>query len=359
MSAADTCAAVISVNLSGGQKQRVNLARAVYSEHSLVLLDDVLSAVDSHVGAHIVRHCLGGPLLLGRTVVMATHALQFLTHPCITRIIALDDSGAIQADGDFTHVSEILGWTPDPTIPSAAPDSDVSTAPALVYRGSIRAQEEEEEEHTTQHSREDLQVSGAPEPASTAQQIATETQEQGGISSGVIIGYYRQHVAPIHSRGWIILTHCSACPMQGVWMLGAALRAGDEFGVSGVEYTLPVLAQPLVHRRSTPHLAVRAGLRYVCVCACMGVFLHVQAYVFGELPLGVLDIGGVRRCIQCASGGDVHRASGVLHRRLPHSGQRTSQPNATRRAVVTGVFLRHYSHWANREPVYGTYAHPN
>jgi ATP-binding cassette subfamily C (CFTR/MRP) protein 1 len=41
------------INLSGGQKQRISLARAVYQDASLYLLDDPLSAVDSHVGKHI------------------------------------------------------------------------------------------------------------------------------------------------------------------------------------------------------------------------------------------------------------------------------------------------------------------
>ena len=47
------------INLSGGQKQRVSLARAVYQDADMYLLDDPLSAVDSHVGKHIFDNVIG------------------------------------------------------------------------------------------------------------------------------------------------------------------------------------------------------------------------------------------------------------------------------------------------------------
>ena len=65
------------INLSGGQKQRVSLARAVYSDAVIYLLDDPLSAVDAHVARFLVEKCLLG-ILREKTVVLVTHQLQFV-----------------------------------------------------------------------------------------------------------------------------------------------------------------------------------------------------------------------------------------------------------------------------------------
>ncbi|KAM0754516.1 P-loop containing nucleoside triphosphate hydrolase protein [Meredithblackwellia eburnea MCA 4105] len=64
------------LSVSGGQKQRIALARAVYSKSDVVLLDDILSAVDSNTVSHIVEHCLNGDLLAGRTVILVTHFVK-------------------------------------------------------------------------------------------------------------------------------------------------------------------------------------------------------------------------------------------------------------------------------------------
>ena len=61
------------INLSGGQKQRISLARAVYNNADIYLLDDPLSAVDAHVGKHIFDHVIGpNGLLKGKTRLMVS-----------------------------------------------------------------------------------------------------------------------------------------------------------------------------------------------------------------------------------------------------------------------------------------------
>ncbi|XP_059833182.1 ATP-binding cassette sub-family C member 5-like [Hypanus sabinus] len=64
-------------NLSGGQRQRISLARALYSEPSTFLLDDPLSAVDAHVGAHMFTNAIKTGMK-GKTVLFVTHQLQYL-----------------------------------------------------------------------------------------------------------------------------------------------------------------------------------------------------------------------------------------------------------------------------------------
>ena len=87
------------INLSGGQKQRISLARAVYNNCDLYLLDDPLSAVDSHVGKHIFEHVIGPEgLLKKKTRVLVTHGVGFLTQ--VDKIFVLKN-GRISEDGTY------------------------------------------------------------------------------------------------------------------------------------------------------------------------------------------------------------------------------------------------------------------
>ena len=67
------------INVSGGQKQRIRLARAVYNNADIYLLDDPLSAVDSNVGKHIFQKVIGPKgVLRKKTRVLVTHGISYL-----------------------------------------------------------------------------------------------------------------------------------------------------------------------------------------------------------------------------------------------------------------------------------------
>ena len=65
------------INISGGQKQRIALARAVYADADICLLDDPLSALDAHVGRNVFHECIKGEMK-DKTVVLVTNQLQYV-----------------------------------------------------------------------------------------------------------------------------------------------------------------------------------------------------------------------------------------------------------------------------------------
>ncbi|XP_055853123.1 probable multidrug resistance-associated protein lethal(2)03659 [Episyrphus balteatus] len=89
-------------SLSGGQKARISLARAVYRKTSIYLLDDPLSAVDTHVGRHLFDQCMRG-YLRENIVVLVTHQLQFLQH---ADQIVIMDKGKVSAVGSYESLRE-------------------------------------------------------------------------------------------------------------------------------------------------------------------------------------------------------------------------------------------------------------
>ncbi|KAI2615446.1 P-loop containing nucleoside triphosphate hydrolase protein [Hypoxylon sp. NC1633] len=99
------------ISLSGGQKARVALARAVYARADIYLLDDCLSAVDSHVGRHIIENVLGPKgLLNSKSRILATNAIAVL--PEADYIYQLKD-GEIVESGTFRQLIAMKGGIAD------------------------------------------------------------------------------------------------------------------------------------------------------------------------------------------------------------------------------------------------------
>ena len=91
------------INLSGGQRARLSLARALYSDSDVFLLDDPLSAVDATVGRRLCDTILELSRKRGKTVILATHQFHCLTE--CDSIIYLDEGGSVGAQDTFSNLT--------------------------------------------------------------------------------------------------------------------------------------------------------------------------------------------------------------------------------------------------------------
>ncbi|XP_022102313.1 ATP-binding cassette sub-family C member 9-like [Acanthaster planci] len=90
------------INLSGGQKQRVSVARAVYADSDIIILDDPLSALDVHVGRQLFEEGIMKQLVSNnKTVILVTHQLQYLSRADL--ILEIKD-GTIAASGSLDDI---------------------------------------------------------------------------------------------------------------------------------------------------------------------------------------------------------------------------------------------------------------
>ncbi|KAJ7506775.1 P-loop containing nucleoside triphosphate hydrolase protein [Mycena galericulata] len=93
------------LTLSGGQKARLTLARAVYSKADILLLDDVLAALDVHTAQWVVEKCFGGDLVEHRTVILVTHNLALVT-PIAHFVVTFGSDGRIRSQGSVSEISK-------------------------------------------------------------------------------------------------------------------------------------------------------------------------------------------------------------------------------------------------------------
>lgn len=142
------------INLSGGQKARVSLARALYSEGDIYLLDDVLSAVDIHVGTFIIEECLN-KYLVGKTRIMITHNVDYLKY--VDRIYVMENGkimkeGTLDALKDDPHFFELLMKNSHSATKHKSEDSLIDDLPVQMVSNNINSIEKEQLEGSHQKS---------------------------------------------------------------------------------------------------------------------------------------------------------------------------------------------------------------
>lgn len=143
------------ISLSGGQKARLTLARAVYARADVYLLDDCLSAVDQHVGRHLINNVFGPTgLLKGKTRVLATNSIPVLME---ADFICLIRDGKILERGTYEQLMAMKGEisnlikTASNQDQSADSETSSSSSSTIDVERPEREQENEEIEEAQEH----------------------------------------------------------------------------------------------------------------------------------------------------------------------------------------------------------------
>lgn len=177
------------ISLSGGQKQRISLARALYSNSKHVLLDDCLSAVDSHTAKWIFDNCIRGPLMLERTCILVTHNLSL----CVphSRYVVCLENGKITEQGSAEKVmaSGKLGEEISKSLPASAPHSRIpSRVPSSVGDESNETLIEDQPVDDNLDS-----ANGKPKGKKSKEKkdAMAETKAVGGVKWRVLMLYLR------------------------------------------------------------------------------------------------------------------------------------------------------------------------
>ncbi|RQM25345.1 hypothetical protein B5M09_011194 [Aphanomyces astaci] len=167
------------VNLSGGQRTRVAIARAVYQDADIYLLDDPLAAVDAHVGSDIFKQCIK-TALNGKLVVLVTNGLNFLKD-CDSVVVLeqgrIVEQGAYQSlvdkvDGVLAKMMESVQEAPD----KEKDDTDVPRD---------NDQEEDEREHDARQRTESNRSDVDTDKVSNAALISDEDRSTGDVPWGM------------------------------------------------------------------------------------------------------------------------------------------------------------------------------
>uniref|UniRef100_A0A3Q4AMX3 Cystic fibrosis transmembrane conductance regulator n=1 Tax=Mola mola TaxID=94237 RepID=A0A3Q4AMX3_MOLML len=163
--------------LSGGQKARVNLARAVYQDADIYLLDDPLSAVDAEVGRHLFEQCICG-VLKNKPRILVTHQLQYLTaaDQILGHMVAKGTYTELQQSGlDFTSLLQVEEEE------EQQPPQEVPARIRTMSQNSVLSQT------SSSHSVKD----GDHLPAEHVQTIPEESRAQGTIGVKLYMKYLR------------------------------------------------------------------------------------------------------------------------------------------------------------------------
>uniref|UniRef100_A0A8C7QWV3 Multidrug resistance-associated protein 4 n=1 Tax=Oncorhynchus mykiss TaxID=8022 RepID=A0A8C7QWV3_ONCMY len=203
--------------LSGGQKARVNLARAVYQDADIYLLDDPLSAVDAEVGRHLFEQCICG-ILKNKPRILVTHQLQYLQ--AANQILVLKE-GHVVARGTYSELQhsgvDFTSLLKRDEEEEPQTNNNHSVVKHAFSQNSISS-------HTSSmHSVKD----GAEQLPELVQTVAEESRSEGNIGASLYFKYLNAGASILVMLGTVLLSLIAevAYVLQDWWL---AYWAGEQ-----------------------------------------------------------------------------------------------------------------------------------
>ncbi|XP_043558304.1 multidrug resistance-associated protein 5-like isoform X2 [Chiloscyllium plagiosum] len=257
-------------NLSGGQRQRISLARALYSDRSIYILDDPLSALDAHVGNHIFNNAIKKQLKW-KTVLFITHQLQYLVDcdevllmkdGCITERGSHEELMILNGDYAAMFNNLQLGDTPHVEVNKNNLNNSLKKSQEKSQTGSVK------KERNTNKAADQL--------------IQAEDKGKGSIPWSVYGVYIQAAGGPLVFFLVMILFVLNVGSVAfNNWWLSYWINAGS----GNISATLENETYVSHNMKDNPHMHYYAGI-YALSMAVMLIIKGVRGVVFVKGTLG-------------------------------------------------------------------------
>nr|XP_020639200.1 multidrug resistance-associated protein 4 isoform X1 [Pogona vitticeps] len=177
------------VTLSGGQRARVNLARAVYQDADIYLLDDPLSAVDAEVSRHLFEKCICHALHK-KICILVTHQLQYLQ--AASQILILKEGKEV-GKGTYPHI--LRSGIDFASLLKKPEEDDQSAVPGTSSRSLPRIRTFSESSVWSIESSVQSQKDGAAEPPPSMEPVLTALSEESRSAGKIGFSVYKKYFA--------------------------------------------------------------------------------------------------------------------------------------------------------------------
>lgn len=194
------------LNLSGGQKARVALARAVYADADVIILDDPLAALDATVGRRVLDQCIFG-LLAGKTRILVSHREDISSFPGVDRVLDFAGDGVGRLVNHTTSIDSSTGSDYTKPIKSILDvpykfENTIQFPPHVTARNYSYQTLQESNNSETQTKQIEkpeakaLLCTEVTTPKTLGAIVTAEDRETGRVSSDVYMSYLRAAGGP-------------------------------------------------------------------------------------------------------------------------------------------------------------------